>query len=246
MLVTQGLISKGKDKKIHQWSAVLQDQYSSRSLPSLPWWFDYYVCIATVNLLQEHELKREFSNLKTGLSGWILSPQSHVFEQSLHLGHLYNLSRGIRIGYCSSNCWFIWKCWQCFTVTMYQYDYSFGAKGQGVLPKWGDRQLSVEIAHNLQANTKENCILFMWWMSLVLHTAPSVSLLGVLIIYKVEFGVLGKEWEASTLKSAKLYHKRLMWVLYSILDLGACRETGREGVRVCQRRITHSKKGEQW
>lgn len=133
-----------------------------------------------------------------------------------------------------------------FTVTMYQYDYSFGAKGQGVLPKWGDRQLSVEIAHNLQANTKENCILFMWWMSLVLHMAPSVSLLGVLIMYKVEFGVLGKEWEASTLKSAKLYHKRLMWVLYSILDLGACRETGREGVRVCQRRITHSKKGEQW
>lgn len=62
------------------------------------------------------------------------------------------------------------------TMTMYQYDYSFGAKGQGVLPKWGDRQLSVEMTHDLQAKTKENCILFMWWMSLVLHMAPSVSL----------------------------------------------------------------------
>lgn len=80
-----------------------------------------------------------------------------------------------------------------FTVTIYQYDYSFGAKGQGVLPKGGDRQLSVEMAHGLQANTKENCILFMWWMSLVLHMAPSVSLLGVLTMYKVEVGVLGKE-----------------------------------------------------
>lgn len=49
------------------------------------------------------------------------------------------------------------------------------------------------MAYDLQANTKENCILFMWWMSLVLHMAPSVSLLGVLTMYKAEVSVLRKE-----------------------------------------------------
>lgn len=49
------------------------------------------------------------------------------------------------------------------------------------------------MVRDVQANTKENCILFMWWMSLALHMALSVFLLGVLTMYKVEVGVLGKE-----------------------------------------------------
>lgn len=109
-------------------------------------------------------------------------------------------------------------------VAMCQYDYSFGAKGRGVLPKWGDRELSVEMAHDLQANTKENCVLFMWWMSLVLCMAPSVSLLGTLTVYKAEVGVLGREWGASTLKSAKLYPKRLIPIASLIYVL-----VGRQG-----------------
>lgn len=80
------------------------------------------------------------------------------------------------------------------TVTTYWYEYSFGAEGQGMLPKWGDRELFIEVACNLQANIKENCILFMWWVSLLLHIAPWGSPWGSQLIknLNIAFWVMGE------------------------------------------------------
>lgn len=77
-------------------------------------------------------------------------------------------------------------------MTTQQYEYSFGAKGRGMLPKRGDRGIFIGVACNLQANTKENCILFMWWVSLLLHIAPWVPLLGIRTNNKIEDSVSGE------------------------------------------------------
>jgi len=80
------------------------------------------------------------------------------------------------------------------TVTTYWYEYSFGAEGQGTLPKWGDRELFIEVACNLQANIKENCILFMWWASLLLHIATWGSPWESWLVrrLKIAFWVMGE------------------------------------------------------
>lgn len=134
---------------------------------------------------------------------WVESSLGELVGQSV-----VQPSRGVRVGYCSSNCCFIWKCWQCSYSDHVSIWLQLWWKGQGVLPKWGDRELSVEMVRDVQANTKENSILFMWWVSLALHMALSVSLLGVLTMYKVEVGVLGKEW--------------VPWSLLSYLTRGWC------------------------
>lgn len=130
---------------------------------------------------------------------------SRVFTGAAHRAeHCTTRAGALELGTVALNVVLFENAGNVFTMTMYQYDYSFGAKGQGVLPKWGDRQLSVGMAHDLRLRQKKIVfslcggwawfymwhLQFPWWR--------------VLTVYKVEVGVLGKEWEASILKSAKL------------------------------------------
>lgn len=64
------------------------------------------------------------------------------------------------------------QCWQYFHSDHVSIWMQLWCKETRNAAKWGDRELFIDMSCSLQANTKENCILFMWWMSLVLHIAP--------------------------------------------------------------------------
>lgn len=103
---------------------------------------------------------------------WVEPSLGQVVGQSI-----VQPEQGVSIGGWSSHC-SVWKCWQCFDTDRVSIWLQLWCKGTRSTAKVRRQRASVEMVHDLQANTKENCVLFVWWMNLVLHMAPPVSLLG--------------------------------------------------------------------
>lgn len=77
------------------------------------------------------------------------------------------------------------KCWQCFYSDHISMWIQLWCKGTRNTAKVRRQRGFIEIACDLHAKTKENCIPFLSWMSLVLRIAPWVSLWGSWLIIRL-------------------------------------------------------------
>lgn len=115
MLVTQGLISKGKLK-----NAIIKVLFFKISIFSLITIIAMVISLLCVHC-HSHSFARTWTEKKICRSKdrwldfvtvitciWVESSLGQLVGQSV-----VQPSRGVRVGYCSSNCCFIWKCWQC-------------------------------------------------------------------------------------------------------------------------------------